>query len=113
MSRRRRPLPTRPTPATNERRLPPSAAARRRAHWAEITSVALTTDPVQPRIVSGSVEKSVRITDPLSRSLPIRLKHADAVRAVACSPVGAAPNVCLAGGDDGVIYVWDLAKVLS
>lgn len=79
-----------------------------KAHRGEITSVAVTKDEANPLIVSASEDRSVLVWD-RKRFGPVHyFPHAEAVRAVACSPLGSSHNLILSGCSDGTIYVWDL-----
>jgi WD40 repeat protein len=80
------------------------------AHRGEVTAIAITNDEMEPRVVSAGTDRVVNVHNPLMRDLPIQLPHDDVVRALACSPVGAAPqNLCLSAAG-GKIYVWDLDR---
>jgi len=77
------------------------------AHLGEVTAVAVSNDPKNPMIVSAS-DNSVQVCDRLSghtRAYP----HPGAVRALACTPPGAA-NLCLTGAADGKARLYDLTS---
>jgi WD40 repeat protein len=75
-------------------------------HLQEVTGVAVSRAP-QPRIVSGSLDSTVRVWDRKTGVGRI-LKHPAAVKAVACTPAPTGPNLCLSGGADGVGRLWDI-----
>ncbi len=79
-------------------------------HQLAITSVAVSRDPKNPLIVSGSEDKSVLLWK-LDQLRPLqRLRCEHPVRVVACSPPDSAKNWCLAGDAGGSIYLWDLDR---
>ncbi len=74
-------------------------------HALDVTSVAVAKDL---RIVSGSEDRSVCVWK-IGTLAPLhKLEHDDAVKVIACTPVAAAQNHCLAGCANGSIYLWDL-----
>jgi WD40 repeat protein len=77
-------------------------------HLQEVNAVAVSKDPSRPLIVSGSEDGTVRVWERSSRREVQVLKHPAAVRAVACTPPGAAGNWCLSGAADGIARLWDL-----
>jgi WD40 repeat protein/biotin carboxyl carrier protein len=76
-------------------------------HLQEVTGVAVTRGD-NPRIVSASLDGTVRVWDRTTGSDFRILKHPAAVKAVACTPATAKANLCLSGGADGVGRLWDL-----
>jgi WD40 repeat protein len=86
-------------------------------HNREVTSVAVSCDM---KVVSGSEDKSVCVwcaDVPVPEGNLVRkwhkapkwkLKHEDVVRVVVCAPAKTDKNLCLAGCDNGDIYLWDL-----
>jgi WD40 repeat protein/biotin carboxyl carrier protein len=76
-------------------------------HLQPVRAVAVSKDKQRPLIVSGSEDHTARVWDRLSGQKAVLL-HPAAVRAVACSPVGSANNLCLTGADDGIARLWDL-----
>lgn len=81
----------------------------RGVHRGEVTAVAVTNDEGSPRIVSAGTDRLVSVRDPFAGGLPISLRHDDAVRALACAPVGARHNYALTGAG-GKVYVWDVSR---
>lgn len=81
-------------------------------HLNEINSVAVSSNPNQPLVLSASDDGTVRIYDVRAARSAGILRHPDGVKvkSVACSPYGVAGNWCLTGGDDGVVRRWDLDK---
>jgi WD40 repeat protein len=79
------------------------------AHRGEVTAIAVTNDVTAPRVVSAGADRIVSVRDPVKGGLPIWLPHDDVVRALACTPVGAARNLCVAGAG-GKLYLWDLDR---
>ena len=77
------------------------------AHRGEVTAIAVTNDEKEPRVVSAGTDRMVTVRDPVHGGLPIRLPHEDTVRALACTPPGAAYNLCLAAAG-GKIVIWDM-----
>jgi WD40 repeat protein len=71
----------------------------------EITSVAVAKDM---KIVSGSEDASVSVWSPNSKSPLLKLDTDEAVRVVACTPAAADKNLCIAGCNNGSIYLWNL-----
>src|SRR5262249_41811692 len=67
---------------------------------------AVSNDPKNPLVVSASEDGTVRIWGGPPRR---PLWHPAPVRAVACTPVGAAENLCLTGAADGKARLWDLS----
>lgn len=76
-------------------------------HLQDVTAVAVTND-TPPRVVSASEDGTVRVWDRTSSHEQAILHHPGAVRAIACTPPGAAMNWCFSGDDDGVGRLWDL-----
>jgi WD40 repeat protein len=76
-------------------------------HALEITSIAVSKDM---KIVSGSEDRSVCVWEKNRLAALRKLEHDDPVRVVACTPTGAAKNLCVSGTSTGSIYLWDLAK---
>src|SRR5205085_2304055 len=81
---------------------------RVRCHLREVTAVAVTSDLQDRALLSASEDGTVQVWDRLLRRRLRVLKHSAAVRALACSPAGAAKNLCLAGTADGSAWIWDL-----
>lgn len=77
-------------------------------HLQKITGVAVSNDPKEPCIVSGSDDGTVRVWEPKSSRERWVLRHSAPVRAVACTPPGADANLCLTGTADGKGQLWDL-----
>jgi WD40 repeat protein len=84
-------------------------------HLQEVTGVAVArgpkADPKYSYVVSASLDGTVRVWDRVLRSERCVLRHATAVRAVACTPPGTERNWCLSGAEDGVARLWDLATL--
>lgn len=76
-------------------------------HLQEITGVSVSRDQ-EPRIVSSSLDGTVRVWDRGARREQRILRHPVAVRAVACTPAATGPNLCLSGGADGSARLWDI-----
>jgi WD40 repeat protein len=77
-------------------------------HLQEVTGVAVGKDAERPVIVSSSLDATVRVWDLAKRKERRVLDHPASVRAVACTPPGAARNLCLSGTADGVGRLWNL-----
>jgi WD40 repeat protein len=77
-------------------------------HVLEVTSVAVSRDTKNPLIVSGSEDGTVRVWDILQRYERLVWDHKSPVRAVTCTGLGAAANLCLTGAADGKGRLWDL-----
>jgi WD40 repeat protein len=78
------------------------------AHRGEVTAIAVTNDEGTPRIVSAGGDRVVSVQDPFHRSVPVWLPHDEMVHALACSPVGAAPQDLCVAAAGSKIYIWDL-----
>jgi WD40 repeat protein len=74
-------------------------------HTAEVNSVAVTKNNL---IISGSEDHSICVWARDSSAPLHELRHDDAVKVVACSPVDA--NLVLAGCGDGSIWMWEITK---
>jgi WD40 repeat protein len=75
------------------------------AHNAAVTAVAVAKDM---KIVSGSDDKTVCVWSP---QLLAHLRHFELdseVKAIACTPVGAEKNLCVAGCKDGSLHLVNL-----
>jgi WD40 repeat protein len=77
-------------------------------HQREVTSVAVSKNTKTPQIVSGSRDGTVRVWERTSMRERRVFRHPSSVEAVACTPPGAAANLCLAGVADGRAWLWDL-----
>ena len=89
--------------------LPISSVAYFPGHLQEITAVAVSNDAKNPQIVSASEDNTVRVWEGRQRREKAIFVHPQAVRAVACTPAGAAANLCLTGCGDGKLRLYDLA----
>jgi WD40 repeat protein len=78
------------------------------SHLEEVTGVAVTRD--SKFIVSSSHDATVRVWERANRSERRILKHPAAVTCVACTPPGAAENLCASACRDGNVRVFDLDK---
>jgi WD40 repeat protein len=79
-------------------------------HRGEVTGVAVSGHEKDARIVSGSLDGTVRIWSP-TQSQALRVMYLPApVRVVACSPRDCKRNWLLAGCGDGSLRLWDLDK---
>jgi WD40 repeat protein len=78
-------------------------------HVRAVTGVAVSNDPKRPLIVSASEDETVRVWDRTTQHELRVLRHPRAVRAVACTPSGAAGHLALSGCDDGIARLWDLS----
>lgn len=78
-------------------------------HLQEITGVAVTRDN-KPRIVSVSLDGTIRLWERGTRHELDIIRHPGAIRSVACTPAGApeGQSLALTGGADGVARLWDL-----
>lgn len=82
-----------------------------KGHLQEVTCVAVTNDPKNPLIVSGSEDGTLRVWDRFANPPQVRSylhPRGVAFRSVACSPVGAKGNLCLAGDAAGTVWLYDL-----
>jgi WD40 repeat protein len=91
-----------------------------RGHREAVTAVAVSGKPVNIQgeryrhVVSASEDRTARVwavrqeKDTWVGQERWTLEHPAAVRSVACSPAGAAHNLCLTGTEDGVGRIWDL-----
>jgi WD40 repeat protein len=79
-------------------------------HLQDVTGLAVSQDPQNPVIVSGSEDGTIRVWDRAThREHHIyRAEPRSAVRGVACTPPGAPGDWCLSGSADGVARIWDL-----
>ena len=93
-----------------ERSLPQTPTKTCYGHLQEVTGVAVAANGPKLRVVSGSLDGTVRVWEGDSQGEVARLDHPRgvAVRAVACSPKGAKDNFCLSGASDGVGRLWSL-----
>lgn len=82
-------------------------------HLKDITTVAVTKDVNRPRIVSGGEDGQVLIWTPTSAGAMNALRHSGPIQVLACTPQGAAKNLCVVGLQDGTIYLWDLDSDLE
>jgi WD40 repeat protein len=84
-------------------------------HLSEINSVAVSSDPNRPLVLSASDDGTVKVYDVRAGIDVGVLQHPAGVKvkSVACSPYGVQGNWCLTGGDDGSIRRWDLDKLGS
>jgi WD40 repeat protein len=80
-----------------------------KAHTLEITGVAVSNQPKNPFIVSGSEDRTVCVWLPGFEAPIAVLNHPAPVRSVVCSPRDAKHNYCLVGCDDGSLHLWNLA----
>jgi len=81
------------------------------AHRQEVTSVAVSKDAADPRIVSASKDKTVCIWS-RKQAAPLEvLFHPEWVNVVACPPRGSPRDYFLSGCADGSIRVWDFANL--
>lgn len=75
-------------------------------HALDVTSIAVAKDM---HIVSGSEDRSICVWK-IGTKAPIhKLEHDEAVKVLACTPVAAETNHCVAGCTNGSIYLWDFA----
>ncbi len=93
-----------------ERAQPEMPVKTCRGHLQEVTSVAVAVNGPRKRVVSASLDGTVRVWDRITFGETHIYWHPNntAVRAVACSPKGAKENLCLSGAADGVARLWDL-----
>jgi WD40 repeat protein len=85
-------------------------------HRAEVAGIAVTGHGKRPLVVSASLDGSVIIWDPnlaneaggllATHALP----HPVGVRAVGCTPPGAASNLVVTGAEDGKLRIWDVTN---
>lgn len=73
-------------------------------HLYEIKCIAVSQ---KRQIVSGSEDRTARVWD-LESGMSHALNHPAEVRAVACTPIKAAQNLCVTGCADGLGRLWDL-----
>ncbi len=76
-------------------------------HDKDVTSVAVSRDN---KIISASEDGIVYIWTRDVLAAERKLKHADPVKVVVCSPPDAKANILLVGCRNGDIYLWDLDK---
>lgn len=79
-----------------------------KAHFGEVTAVAAVGNGKEPRFVTASDDGYVCLWSRYETAPLRELRHPKGVKSLACSPPGAAENLCLAGLADGSIWVWDL-----
>ncbi len=93
-----------------ERSLPQAPAKTCVGHLQEVTGVAVAPNGPKTRIVSSSLDGTVRVWEGESQGEVKILTHPHGVtvRCVACSPKGAKDNLCLSGASDGVGRFWHL-----
>jgi WD40 repeat protein len=79
-------------------------------HFQDITGVAVSKDPKNPAVVSGSEDGTIRVWDRnTGREHKIwQNPGQSAVKAVACTPPASTANLCLSGSADGTGRLWDL-----
>ncbi len=88
--------------------LPSQPRAILRGHTGEVNCVAVARGP-QPRIVSGSDDRSVRVWDSTTGHKLWTAETSSAIRSVACTgPYAGKRNLILAGFADGVAKLYDL-----
>src|SRR5205823_3226166 len=101
---------------------PDSPGVVLRGHRESINAVAVSRGP-RHYVVSASEDYTARIWSiKMAKNTETgkpawtgeevwRLEHSAPVRSVACSPPGAARNLCLTGTSDGVGRLWDLGPL--
>jgi WD40 repeat protein len=77
-------------------------------HLQKVTGVAVSKDTSNPQIVSTSEDGTVRLWDRATGQARGVWKHGGPIRAVACTPPGAADNLCLYGAADGKAWISNL-----
>jgi WD40 repeat protein len=99
-------------PAVIEAAHPVPPAARLAGHGSEVTCVAVSKDPANPLIVSGSEDRTVRVWARQDGRWSQRwqIPVSTAVRAVACTGRDAPQNLALIGAWDGSVHLLDLDK---
>ncbi len=82
-------------------------------HLQEVTGVAVGANGAKKRLVSSSLDGTVRVWEGESQGEVHRWDHPHGVtvRCVACSPKGAKENLCLSGSSDGIARLWDLNQL--
>ena len=79
-----------------------------RGHKLAVNCLAVTKDAANPLIVSGGEDRTVLVWQRFIQS-PIReFRHHEPVKALVCSPRGAAGNLVLTGSADGSLRLYDL-----
>jgi WD40 repeat protein len=76
-----------------------------------VTGVAVSKDPANPLIVSGSMDNTVRVWNRKERRQVAVFPHPAPVRAIACTGPGASENWCISAAGDGKARLWDLNKL--
>src|SRR5262249_60363147 len=80
-----------------------------RGHALSVWSVAFSPDSTT--LVSGGLDKVVRLWDVVNRRPPTQLRgHTDMVRRVGFSPDG---KTVISSGDDRTIHVWNVVRASS
>lgn len=79
-----------------------------RGHTSAVNCLAVTHDPVDPLIVSGGEDRTVLVWNRLNLGPVREFRHPEAVKALACSPVGANRNLVLTGCADGYVRLFNL-----
>lgn len=85
------------------------------AHRKAVTSVAVTSHPNRPMVVSASLDGTATVWDvmaaPGKPKLQMRLEHPVGVRSVATTgPRAGSRQLVATGGDDGRVRIWDVTN---
>ncbi|MGL6094511.1 MAG: HlyD family efflux transporter periplasmic adaptor subunit, partial [Fimbriiglobus sp.] len=100
------------TPAVIEPTVPLGPLPYANWHRQEVNSVAVTTHPGRPLIVSGGSDATALVWDVTGSKHSYRLPHPSgvAVRAVAAGATAAKKQWVATGGDDGKVRLWDVTN---
>lgn len=82
------------------------------SHRREVTAVAVTSHPDRPLVVSASLDATALVWEPLSVEKSAHVLPHPAgvgVKSVAVTGLAAGAHLCVTGGTDGKLRLWDLS----